>query len=195
MNLALGRIVSGAAAAALWALLGVRLVLDAVGYSTIPDDLPVAATRLGQFLDWIVGVPLWAVLGVALFALAMLMFVSWPRPVHLAPSAASGSAPDRAVLRLAFRPGHGPEEVRSENVYRWYGLSHLLPNAQVVSYSVFVAFDKPISNRHSRVTADPPVKRMMINDQTDRYAIITIPGGPPQRLDLESQFSARIIPK
>ena len=194
MKLVVGRILSALVTATGWLLFGARIVLDAVGYSTAPEDLGVF-TRRAVFI--LTAVPWWGYLVFALATTMWLMWVSWPRPGSQ-PAVATEALPTvllptRTLLRLTFRPGHDPEEIRSENVYRWYGLNHIFLGKNV-SYSVFIVFERSIENRHSRVTADPPVNRMMINHQTDRSAIITIPGGPPPRLDLEMVFSSQTIP-
>lgn len=54
-------------------------MLDLIGYSTVPDDATVAATRLDQFLGWLMTVPWWVVFGFALVSTMWLMWVSWPR--------------------------------------------------------------------------------------------------------------------
>jgi hypothetical protein len=95
MKLATGRIVSIAITAGLWMLTGVRSVLDLIGYSTIPEDLGVAKTRLDQFFGWLVSAPWWAVLGVALLSTMWLAWVSWPRQIKQVDAAASSEAPQQ----------------------------------------------------------------------------------------------------
>ncbi|MFC3322320.1 hypothetical protein [Mesorhizobium cantuariense] len=60
-------------------LLGVRTALDLVGWSTAPDDVGVAMTRLDQILSWIIGLPWGVPWGFALISTMWLMWVSWPR--------------------------------------------------------------------------------------------------------------------
>lgn len=50
---------------------------------TIPDDAPVAVSRVDQFLGWLLGVPWWVVFGFALILTIWLMWVSWPRARHI----------------------------------------------------------------------------------------------------------------
>lgn len=88
MKLVVGRIISALVSAGGWLLVGVRSVLDLIGYSTIPDDAKVAATRLDQFFLWLLGVPWWVVFGFALTSTMWLTWVSWPRPYALPSSAA-----------------------------------------------------------------------------------------------------------
>lgn len=79
MHRLVGRFVSGSISAGGWLLLGVRTVLDLIGYSTLPEDAKVAADRLDHFFLWLLSVPWWAVLGFALVSTMWLMWVSWPR--------------------------------------------------------------------------------------------------------------------
>lgn len=60
-------------------LSGVRLALDLIGYSTAPEDIAVAQSRLDQFIGWLLGLPWWALLGFVLITTLWLMRVSWPR--------------------------------------------------------------------------------------------------------------------
>ena len=79
IKLALGRLGSILLVAGGWLLAGFRLVLDLIGYSTIPEDVTVAQTRLDQFLELILSIPWWAVWGFALISTLWLIWVSWPR--------------------------------------------------------------------------------------------------------------------
>ncbi|MER9831206.1 hypothetical protein NKJ51_22995 [Mesorhizobium sp. M0134] len=73
------RLASFVVAAGGWMLLGVRTALDLVGWSTAPDDVGVAMTRLDQILAWIIGLPWGVPWGFALISTMWLMWVSWPR--------------------------------------------------------------------------------------------------------------------
>jgi len=79
MKLIAGKIVSGLITLSGWLLLGARLMLDLIGYSTAPEDVAVAKTRLDQALGWFLTIPWWALLGFALISTLWLMWVSWPR--------------------------------------------------------------------------------------------------------------------
>lgn len=57
---------------------GIRLALDLIGWSTAPDDVGVAMTRLDQLLGWLLAVPGWIVLLCVLISAMWLMWVSWP---------------------------------------------------------------------------------------------------------------------
>lgn len=78
-NRAIGRIASQIITAGGWLVAGARLVLDLIGYSTIPEDTGVAQTRAEHFLTWLAGLPWWAPWGFALVSTLWLMWVSWPR--------------------------------------------------------------------------------------------------------------------
>ena len=80
MKLVVGRILSAIISSGGWLLLGVRTVLDMIGYSTAPDDAAVAISRLDEFLGWLMRVPWWAVFAFALLSTMWLIWVSWPRP-------------------------------------------------------------------------------------------------------------------
>ena len=54
-------------------------MLDVIGYSTAPEDIEVARSRLENALDFLLTAPSWAVFGCALVATMWLMWVSWPR--------------------------------------------------------------------------------------------------------------------
>jgi hypothetical protein len=79
LKLALGRIVSAVFTAGGWLIAGARLVLDLIGYSTVPEDVTVAQGRVDQLLGYLLTLPWWAPLGFALVATLWLMHVSWPR--------------------------------------------------------------------------------------------------------------------
>lgn len=76
---AIGRISSVVVVVGGWLVAGIRFALDIVGYSTVPEDIEVARTRLDQFLSYLVSMPWWAPLGFALAATLWLIWVSWPR--------------------------------------------------------------------------------------------------------------------
>lgn len=93
MKLIAGKILSGIIAAGGWILFGGRLVLDLIGYSTVPEDLTVAATRLDQALGLFLSIPWWALLVFALISTLWLMWVSWPRTVHSADTTPAQKSP------------------------------------------------------------------------------------------------------
>lgn len=97
MKTVTGRIISGIGVFGVSLFAGVRLVLDLVGYSTLPDDYRVALGRLGSFFDWLLSVPSWLVLGLALASLFWLIWVSWPRTHHPQP-APGGPTPEEVEL-------------------------------------------------------------------------------------------------
>jgi len=113
MRLLLGRILSWLITAGGWILVGVRTVLDLIGYSTLPEDAKVAAARIDLFFSWLVGVPWWAVFGFALVATIWLMKVSWPSATEATAQAPalgdrtnSGKMPPAPPARpLVMRPG------------------------------------------------------------------------------------------
>ena len=51
MKQAAGRAISFLGVAILWVVAVIRAVLDLIGYSTAPEDIQVARTRLEQGLD------------------------------------------------------------------------------------------------------------------------------------------------
>ena len=69
IKLAAGRVFSMIAFAGGWLLFGARLVLEFIGYSTAPEDLVVARSRLDQaIILQFIELPWWAPLGVATIA-------------------------------------------------------------------------------------------------------------------------------
>ena len=78
MKWALGRIASILIVVLGWVLFGVRTALDFIGYSTAPEDLEVARTRLERGLDLLLATPWWALPGFALASTALLIWRSWP---------------------------------------------------------------------------------------------------------------------
>lgn len=98
MKLIIGRVVSILITGGGWALAGVRTVLDLIGYSTSPEDVGVAVTRLDQFLGWILSLPWWVPWGFAIISTAWLMWVSWPR----------GQATVEAVKQVELGPPASP---------------------------------------------------------------------------------------
>ena len=79
MNRVTGRILSAFMMAVWWLLVGAKGVLDAIGYSTAPEDIEVVQTRLDQFIGWLLTVPWWVLLGIAFASTVFLIWVSWPR--------------------------------------------------------------------------------------------------------------------
>ena len=76
-------------------LAAVRFMLDLIGWSTAPDDVPVFGKRLDQLLDLIFLTPWWLIWPFVFFATGFLMWVSWPRHAHAeAPLATSANSED-----------------------------------------------------------------------------------------------------
>ena len=61
-----------------WLLAGIRTALDLVGWSTAPDDVTVAESRLDQFFVWLLSLPWWVPWGFALISTLRLIWVPWP---------------------------------------------------------------------------------------------------------------------
>lgn len=60
-------------------LSGARMVLDVIGYSTLPEDAGVAAGRLDQFVAWLLSMPWWAPVGMTFILTVILIFFPPPR--------------------------------------------------------------------------------------------------------------------
>ncbi len=88
MKILVGRFTSGIAVAGGWVLLGARTMLDLIGYSTIPEDVAVAKTRLDQALGLLFSVPWWAIFAFCLASTLWLIWVSWPKQDKRIPIAA-----------------------------------------------------------------------------------------------------------
>jgi hypothetical protein len=78
MGKALGRIASFVIVALSWMLLGVRIVLNLIGYATLPEDAAIADQRYRHIFLWLLGIPWPYLLGFALIGTIVLMLVSWP---------------------------------------------------------------------------------------------------------------------
>lgn len=83
MGITINRTLTFVAVAGGWLFTGVRLALDLIGWSTAPDDVGVAMTRVDQFLTWMMSIPGWVPLVAATMLTAWLMHVSWPREPRL----------------------------------------------------------------------------------------------------------------
>lgn len=79
MKRIIARIASGALVIGGWALVGVRTVLDLIGYSTVPEDSQVATGLLRDFFLWLLSVPWLGPWGFALISTLALIWFSWPR--------------------------------------------------------------------------------------------------------------------
>lgn len=87
MGRALGRIASVLIVVTGWMMFIIRLVLDIIGYSTVPEDIEVARTRFDQALDLLLSAPWWAFFVFAMFSTVSLMWFSWPRQISAAAKA------------------------------------------------------------------------------------------------------------
>lgn len=101
MKLIVGRILSAFLTAGGWLLVGVRLVLDLIGYSTIPEDVSVAKGRLDQFFELVLSAPWWSVWGFALVTTLWLIWVSWPRQSN---DAAKGALEQQPLNSIEQQP-------------------------------------------------------------------------------------------
>ncbi len=97
-----------------WLLAGARTVLDLIGYSTAPEDVEVARTRLDKFLEWLLSLPWWAPWGFALVATIWLMWVSWPRRTQPAATASGLASVDRTAA-TARMPGEDTQPAGAES--------------------------------------------------------------------------------
>lgn len=73
------RMLSILAMAGGWFVAAVRTMLDLIGWSTAPDDIPVFGQRIDQIMDAVFSAPWWVPWGFALVSTLWLMWVSWPR--------------------------------------------------------------------------------------------------------------------
>ena len=115
MRIAGGRIFSALLTAGGWLIAGVRLVLDLIGYATIPEDSQVAAGLLQSFFLWLLSVPWWAPWGFALITTGLLIWVSWPRRMATQPqldSSASIAAVADLVKQIRLQDKQNQAPVR-----------------------------------------------------------------------------------
>ena len=83
MGITIRRIFAYLVEAALLLFAGGRLILDLIGWSTVPDDVGVAVSWVERFAAWLISVPWWVTYGSATAGLMGLIYFSWPRPVYL----------------------------------------------------------------------------------------------------------------
>lgn len=79
MRLTVGRVLSAIVVSVGWLIVGVRAVLDLIGYATVPEDIQVATGVLRVVFLWLLSVPWWIPWGFAFIATMALIWVSWPR--------------------------------------------------------------------------------------------------------------------
>jgi hypothetical protein len=84
-----------------WVLAGIRTTLDLVGWSTAPDDVPVAMSRADQFFLWMLSIPWWVPWGFALISTMWLMWASWHRTVLIAPAQPDSQASMSKAAQVA----------------------------------------------------------------------------------------------
>ena len=77
----IGRLFGIALSVGGWLLVGARVVLDLVGYSTAPDDAVVATGLMKSFLLWLLNIPWWVPWAFAFSTTLLLSYVFWPRAV------------------------------------------------------------------------------------------------------------------
>ena len=133
VRLALGRLASILLVAGIYLFAGVRLVLDLIGYSTVPEDVAVAQTRADQFLDFALSVPWWAIWAFILITTVLLIWVSWPRQLIVesaqSETALSGTQPlpaprypDDYFERHIFEAWDGVDPLTiTQAAYLWVG--------------------------------------------------------------------------
>lgn len=185
---AIGRVASTIITAGGWLLAGARAVLDLIGYSTVPEDVTVAQTRLDQALTWFLGLPWWLPWGFALISTLWLIWVSWPReqtstintalPQQPAPNdykidpwVADGT-PTFVELHLTvdeFRC----KEVSSSNVF---DTAVSLLGDDKTKLEILVVFDRWIVSRDAAITCDNRLEdyRTSIQKITDRYLMCQV---------------------
>lgn len=127
-KIVIGRIISAALTACGWAFAGARFILDAIGYSTAPDDAAVAAGLLEKFILWLMGLPWWAPLGFALLTTCLLIYLSWRpvavptvSPVKVGDDQAHSTALNRGSLKISFtKLPNLPSSGDLVNIFSWY---------------------------------------------------------------------------
>lgn len=78
MKTVIGRILSFVIVAVGWLVLGIRIVLELIGYATIPEDAAVANERYRPILLKLLEIPWPWLLGFAMISTILLMVLSWP---------------------------------------------------------------------------------------------------------------------
>jgi hypothetical protein len=172
----LGRVASIFLTAVVLLLAGARLVLDLIGYSTVPEDVAVAQTRLDQILTWFLSLPWWVPVGFALVATLWLMWVSWPRErtsainneYQIDPWVATGQR-TYAKVKIDIDNWRA-DAIEKENIYAlkvsFVGRGH--KNIEMV-----VIFDRWVPNPRLRIACDRKEEGYRTEETAldDRYAI------------------------
>ena len=180
-----GRVASTLITAGGWLLAGARAVLDLVGYSTVPEDVTVAQTRLDQALTWFLGLPWWLPWGFALISTLWLIWVSWPREWTSTIHAALPQQPDPSEYKIDPWVANGQrtytkvtididnwraDAIEKENIYEvkvsFIGEGH--ENIEMV-----VVFDRWVMNPGLRIDCDRRKEGYRTEETalSDRYAI------------------------
>jgi hypothetical protein len=146
-------------------------VLELIGYSTIPDDVTVAKSRLDQALDLFLSVPWWALLAFSLIATLWLMWLSWPRQSpsiesHIDAAVVSHNWTKRAILTLIFDNELSNAVAARQDGVRYYYWTHIPA----------IAFDE--KNKVSHFAPGYVLVSMSLNDPTCvNYTSINVVGG------------------
>lgn len=145
-----------------WAVVGVRTMLDLIGYATAPDDLPVFGQRINQVLDLILLAPWWLVWGFAFFATGILMWVSWPRSTAVSPTGPQQAENSdhiaelrKAIEKAIERPLGAPNMASAE----WANETNSLVEERNRS-SFLVLFDEPLRCAPSFCLLPPTIGRI-----------------------------------
>ena len=88
-----------AIAANIW--LGAKILLDAIGYSTAPEDFEALKQKLPLAIEWLLSTPWWVPAVLATALTAFLIWVSWPRSRALEPTSVPTSTADDGNSNLS----------------------------------------------------------------------------------------------
>ena len=164
-------------------------MLDLIGYSTVPEDVAVAKTRLEQLLGLFLIIPWWALLGFALVSTMWLMWVSWPRSYPLLnPSDAQPAQPaiePPGMATITTKRQLTPSQIKTLDealsqlsqltgtrvmklVLRWWAaLTKWQNDANQFKHSEFEAFRIELQ---SLIDEDVQIRNLLYNDWKIEYA-------------------------
>ena len=148
-------------------------------FAELLSDLGIDTSRLGGPVAMLLSQLWFQLLAVGVFGAAVGAWLHWlatkfdkkNRPIQLA---------EKTHLRLQFGRDIMPYQVLNENVWRWYSMKMIgvLPDGtkQAQVTQVFVTFDLPSVTTFARVTCSNPDRQIVIQDMSDRSAVIVADG-------------------
>jgi len=180
----IGKISGAFATGLLWLLLGIRTLLDLIGYATLPDDAKVAEGLVYAFIDWLLTTPTWAFLIAATAPTLLLVWMSRSQsqaiPLHGEPKLVSHDA-KRAFLHLEYESNPANSTlIAEENIYRYYnlvtGVAVRVEEDKLREgylHTLYVVYDQPVTLQNVKINISPnKTIGYEVKDKSDRHCVI-----------------------